>query len=268
MTSSSEEKDKFTSPKILKKPANNNNGGLPSGKLGHIDSKNNDTFDLLAGIADPSLLKNKKAINRWSVEDMFKANSKLTGKEYDYDGNPHSFGSSHPKFVDYRKYSELMSNRYKSSLLLSSISGGGQTAVTEDDLDFQHLSLQSHALGEKLLRGNGNGNTAENNHGNSGGGPEPFALPVSAYEEFLRNSKTASKVTSAFQPVTILKRSSSSVGGMGGGSATASGTATIDLKKDNSSFFQRPFVFDLKDIMTGIEESLAKNPIQWVEAEA
>jgi 8-oxo-dGTP pyrophosphatase MutT (NUDIX family) len=39
----------------------------------------------------------------WGVEDMFSANSKLTGRAYVYDGNPHTFGSVHPRFVNYNQ---------------------------------------------------------------------------------------------------------------------------------------------------------------------
>jgi 8-oxo-dGTP pyrophosphatase MutT (NUDIX family) len=39
----------------------------------------------------------------WGVEDMFSANSKLTGKDYIYDGNPHNFGSVHPRYVNYNE---------------------------------------------------------------------------------------------------------------------------------------------------------------------
>jgi mRNA-decapping enzyme subunit 2 len=38
---------------------------------------------------------------RWSVEDMFRANSLLTGRDYTYNGNPHEFGASHPRYVRY-----------------------------------------------------------------------------------------------------------------------------------------------------------------------
>jgi hypothetical protein len=38
----------------------------------------------------------------WDVNSMFAANAKLTGKEYNYDGNPHAFGSTHPRFINYR----------------------------------------------------------------------------------------------------------------------------------------------------------------------
>lgn len=39
----------------------------------------------------------------WGVSDMFKANARLTGLRYEYDGNPHSFGAYHPQYVDYSK---------------------------------------------------------------------------------------------------------------------------------------------------------------------
>lgn len=38
----------------------------------------------------------------WSVADMFRANAQLTGRDYNsYDGNPHAFGATHPRFVRY-----------------------------------------------------------------------------------------------------------------------------------------------------------------------
>ena len=40
----------------------------------------------------------------WDVAEMFRANAQLTGiTSSQYDGNPHSFGASHPRFVDYSK---------------------------------------------------------------------------------------------------------------------------------------------------------------------
>ena len=32
---------------------------------------------------------------------MFTTNSKMTGWKFTYDGNPHSFGSRHPSYVNY-----------------------------------------------------------------------------------------------------------------------------------------------------------------------
>jgi mRNA-decapping enzyme subunit 2 len=130
-------------PKILKRRNNSS----------AIDSKNVDTFSLFPSIAEG---KEENSGEGWSVEEMFKANSKITGKAYDYDGNPHSFGSSHPKFVNYRDYTDVK----KSASLFSS---------DPSDMDFQNLSLQSQTLGEKLLRGDGK----------ESDGIEYFALPVS-----------------------------------------------------------------------------------------
>ncbi len=46
-------------------------------------------------LADPSTLG-------WSAKDMFKTNEKLTGKKLDdYDGNAHTFGATHPRYVNY-----------------------------------------------------------------------------------------------------------------------------------------------------------------------
>ena len=40
----------------------------------------------------------------WNVAEMFRANAQLTGiTSSQYDGNPHSFGASHPRYVDYSK---------------------------------------------------------------------------------------------------------------------------------------------------------------------
>mmetsp|Transcript_15235 Transcript_15235/g.25302 ORF Transcript_15235/g.25302 Transcript_15235/m.25302 type:complete len:263 (+) Transcript_15235:670-1458(+) len=48
--------------------------------------------------------------DEWSVDDMFVANAKLTGKTYTYDGNPHSFGSRHPSYVNYRDEGDVASS--------------------------------------------------------------------------------------------------------------------------------------------------------------
>ena len=53
-----------------------------------VDDRNTDTFTNESG-------------KGWKVQDMFEANAKLTGKSYTYDGNPHSFGDRHPRYVNY-----------------------------------------------------------------------------------------------------------------------------------------------------------------------
>eukprot|EP00602_Paraphysomonas_sp_CaronLab_P005799 CAMPEP_0185033088 /NCGR_PEP_ID=MMETSP1103-20130426/21726_1 /TAXON_ID=36769 /ORGANISM="Paraphysomonas bandaiensis, Strain Caron Lab Isolate" /LENGTH=283 /DNA_ID=CAMNT_0027569225 /DNA_START=330 /DNA_END=1181 /DNA_ORIENTATION=+ len=60
-----------------------------------FDMRNDDTFGggVDTGYADKG----------WSVDDMFAANSMLTGKSYTYDGNPHNFGSTHPQYVNYEE---------------------------------------------------------------------------------------------------------------------------------------------------------------------
>jgi mRNA-decapping enzyme subunit 2 len=59
----------------------------------NFDSRNADTF----------AEEITRGSNGWGVSDMFKANARLTGLRYEYDGNPHSFGVYHPQFVDYSK---------------------------------------------------------------------------------------------------------------------------------------------------------------------
>jgi mRNA-decapping enzyme subunit 2 len=60
------------------------------GESAQFNSRNSDTF-----VEDGS--------KGWTAKDMFAANAKLTGRQFVYSGNPHEFGSSHPRFIDYRK---------------------------------------------------------------------------------------------------------------------------------------------------------------------
>lgn len=147
--------DKFSSPKVPKRRPNSHT----------IDDKNADTFSFFSsgfGEAETAMNPSSKGNAGWSVEEMFQANSKITGKEYDYDGNPHSFGSSHPKFVNYRDYSELRKHR--------GVNNSNNKFSDGSDVDFQNFSLQSQKLGEKLLRGRG-GSDLDN-----------FSLPSSNYQ--------------------------------------------------------------------------------------
>ena len=56
-----------------------------------FDTRNADTFS-------EEITSGSKG---WGVSDMFKANARLTGLRYEYDGNPHSFGAYHPQYVNY-----------------------------------------------------------------------------------------------------------------------------------------------------------------------
>jgi mRNA-decapping enzyme subunit 2 len=59
-----------------------------------FDERNDDTF---GRDTDGSSTQDKG----WSVQDMFTTNSKLTGNSYTYDGNPHNFGDTHPRYVNF-----------------------------------------------------------------------------------------------------------------------------------------------------------------------
>jgi hypothetical protein len=59
---------------------------------------------VLSCIIDIYMCSNNRIyIVLYNCVDMFSANSKLTGKKFTYDGNPHSFGSRHPSYVNYRE---------------------------------------------------------------------------------------------------------------------------------------------------------------------
>lgn len=88
--------------------------------------------------------------NSWSVNAMFEANSSLTGRKYDYDGSSNSFGSLHPRYVNYNDNknideSEIIKRR-KSSL--------------GEEIDLDLLSLKSkefHSLRPKSGNDNRDG---------------------------------------------------------------------------------------------------------------
>ena len=65
---------------------------------------------------------------------MFKANATLTGKQYDYDGNPHQFGSFHPRFKDYTSDEGVMSNQQRNR---------GYSTTSAEEIDFSQMALQS-----------------------------------------------------------------------------------------------------------------------------
>jgi hypothetical protein len=67
-----------------------------------FDNRNAETFENSA----------TKEAKGWNVSDMFTANAKLTGRNYDYNGNPHDFGSQHPRYVDYSANKAASSTRF------------------------------------------------------------------------------------------------------------------------------------------------------------
>ena len=108
----------------------------------------------------------------WGVNAMFAANSKITGKNYSYDGNPHNFGSSHPRFVNYTNKEDAVSSRsildsatspsfpmFHSSSTMENYNYSRGIAINtasskqqqDEDDSFLALSQQS-LLGNQLLR--------------------------------------------------------------------------------------------------------------------
>ncbi len=96
-------------PKIIKKNGKkikkSNSSGEVTGANERFDDRNNVTFD-----------DYKESRNRWGVEAMFAANAKLTGRTYDYDGNPHAFGNSHPQYVKYSGIKPVSEQHYHADL--------------------------------------------------------------------------------------------------------------------------------------------------------
>lgn len=101
-----------------------------------FDQRNPDTFQSPKGSETPSDFS-----KGWSINDMFAANSKLTGLSYKYNGNPHEFGSSHPRFVDYRDQSNSTPSR---SVL-------GIAEGTDGLMELHALSQQS-LVGHRMMR--------------------------------------------------------------------------------------------------------------------
>lgn len=106
-------------PKVAaKKDRERGRGGGATATEKQFDCRNELTFadEFSAGAGD--------AAKRWSVGDMFAANHKITGVDYDvYDGNPHTFGSYHPRYVNYNQSQSQTAGSSSSSG--SSGSGGG-----------------------------------------------------------------------------------------------------------------------------------------------
>lgn len=120
-----------------------------------FDMRNGDTFE--------------NDTTGWGVNAMFAANAKITGKNYVYDGNPHQFGASHPKYVNYTAAQDAVSSRsvFGSTSSFPSFASlsptpmddrsylGGIASYAENTIDdddaFRELSEQSQ-LGQQLLR--------------------------------------------------------------------------------------------------------------------
>lgn len=96
--------------KSSKAPTSDNGAKCSLSK--EFDQRNSETF------ADDGGAKG------WTVHDMFSANAKLTGRTYDYDGNPHTFGSYHPRYQNYNSQSMVSSS---SASAFPACEGSGST---------------------------------------------------------------------------------------------------------------------------------------------
>ena len=119
----------------------------------NFDIRNSETF-----------FEEGKGTKRWKVDDMFKANSKLTGLAYTYNGNPHEFGSYHPRFVNYR--------------------ARGDSTTSDGEVDASHRH-QQHTLSGTTADATTTGNkdvndlsSIEMKRGSLGLFPSPFILDI------------------------------------------------------------------------------------------
>ena len=106
-----------------------------------------------------------KGAKRWKVDEMFKANSKLTGLAYTYNGNPHEFGSYHPRFVNYR--------------------ARGDSTTSDGEVDPSHRQQQQPLSGATADTTTTTGSKGVNNvpgievkRGSPGLFPSPFILDI------------------------------------------------------------------------------------------
>lgn len=119
-----------------------------------FDLRNADTFAMYFSSGDAGTGGDgMNGAKRWSVEEMFTANKKLTGREYDYDGNPHSFGNSHPRYVNYRADGGGNSQPATTTTATTATTAALLQTTPSTDLAFLEFSKQSYQLGGKLLRG-------------------------------------------------------------------------------------------------------------------
>ena len=157
----------------------------PSGKA--FDGRNTATFG-----AD---LKEKG----WAVDDMFAANSQLTGRDYRYDGNPHAFGASHPTY-----------RNYNSSGGVGGVGAAGTSKSADLTAKLQlllNISTSSAGAGQQGSRGAG-GTSAD---GGGAGDFSEFSLAAKQFRlKFTNEFKGGADVSNSSSPSTpILTRTAS-----------------------------------------------------------
>ena len=83
-------------------------------KAGMDEDDERDDTDLLLSSAfderNQATFADEPGSTGWKVDDMFAAVTKLTGRKYDYDGNPHNFGASHPRYKNFNDTQDATSS--------------------------------------------------------------------------------------------------------------------------------------------------------------
>ena len=106
-------KNMMTSPRMERRSASCSHIPKRNNKEEYVpfDIRNADTFGLTS---------KKKEKLKWNVNQMFETNAKLTGRSFIYNGNPHEFGATHPKYVDYNNINTPNSSSQNNNIQTSS----------------------------------------------------------------------------------------------------------------------------------------------------
>jgi mRNA-decapping enzyme subunit 2 len=166
--------------------SNNSAAGVARRTRNATDLHNYDTFADEGQDADQSF-------KGWGVNDMFAANAKITGKDYVYDGNPHQFGASHPKYVNYSESSAAGSGPSARASAAPAAPAG--SSAGSSDVDPLQLLSQQSLVGHQFLCMDKKQQQHQHQAGGVAGSPSPspspsfslhrpndFSLPSSAFK--------------------------------------------------------------------------------------
>lgn len=230
-----------------------------------FDLKNSDTF------ADPSGAAGGSA--GWSITDMFNANSKITGLSYEYNGNPHDFGSSHPKYINYNSVSSTTSPQLRGR-------AGPILPPGAAEVEFEQLVQQSMVAYEMMQQDREQGLPPSLSPINL---PPAVSLPKSASMPAISSSDQYTKTTipiATTRSTTSSKREKSGIkvlermpiGGGGGGDGTVSSRRTVgaapilfpsmSMKKIRSRWFTTAFdATTREEVMGAVDKVLARTQV-------
>lgn len=194
----------------------------------------------------------------WGVSAMFAANSKLTGRTYEYDGNPHNFGSTHPRYVDYNSERASIDDAlFPPSTKATSASTSASveryvTSFNDANIKFGAVSiftdkLVSHSPQPIRL----NAAVEPPSLSLTGANVKTRSCSVSAITAEQRrafdNEKSA-KIAESRKRFQMSKSSRRSL-------ASTKGAALTSTLRHNT--LTRPFVFDQLEIMQALDQALA-----------